>query len=239
MNARSYLILSEDPTAHAESLLDCGADALTLDLRADNRESWGNALRFLLTARQKKNRPEIFVWIEGIEDADSCLGHLKDAPPDGVFLDRATGRPSVERLGAKLAVFEAEAGLQDGATTIVALAAQSPEAVFALGDYAGCSPRLRALAFDAQSLAESLALDPLSAPVTTAKSLLILGAAAAGIPAIDMAFRGDMPAQTRCLEARSEGFGGLGTARREEISVINKMFAKQSVFSASRSRGLT
>jgi citrate lyase subunit beta/citryl-CoA lyase len=64
-----------------------------------------------------------------------------EAGPDGIMLPKAAGGPDVAHLGAKLAVREAEFGLPDGETRIVAIATETGRGVFALGTYAGASRR--------------------------------------------------------------------------------------------------
>jgi citrate lyase subunit beta / citryl-CoA lyase len=223
-NLRSCLILPDDPLRSAQALFLCDAEALVLDLRAAGDPSWRDALAFLQLARGVERRPQIHVRLSAQEDLDPALRRLSQAPPDGVFFDGAGGA-GVQRLGARLAVFEAEAGLEDGATAIVAIAAQTAAAVFLLGGYADCSPRLKALAFDSQALAGSLALDPAAAPVATARSLTILAAAAANVPAIAIV----EDCGSACLAAaRKDGFAGAATRRAEDIALINATFGQVS-----------
>jgi citrate lyase subunit beta/citryl-CoA lyase len=51
-----------------------------------------------------------------------------EAGPDGIMLPKAAGGPDVAHLGAKLAVREAEFGLPDGETRIVAIATETGRA---------------------------------------------------------------------------------------------------------------
>ncbi|WP_162009802.1 aldolase/citrate lyase family protein [Methylocystis heyeri] len=225
---RSCLILPEDPLPQAQEILSGGADAVMLDLRAADAAAWRNAISFLRLARSAKRRPATYVRPGPLDGGgfDAALSRLGGAPPDGIFLDSAEGAAGVQRLGAKLAVFEAENGLADGATAIAAIAAQSPAAVFLLGGYAGCSRRLEVLAFDPSALARALAVDPASPPVATARSLTILAAAAAGVPAIEIFCEGgDHEAgRERLLAARRDGFTGAATRRPKDIPIINETF---------------
>jgi citrate lyase subunit beta / citryl-CoA lyase len=224
---RSCLILSHDPAEEADFILASGADALMLDLR--DPKQWRSAACFLRLAHGKEPRAKTYVRLGALDetDFDFALARLKDAPFDGVFLDGAEGGASVQRLGARLAVFEAETERADGSIAIAAMAAQNPKAVFALGGYAGCSFRLSALGFDAKALARSLALDASSAPVAAARNLVILAAAAADVPA--MAFSpGEHPrTESDYRAARDEGFASAATTRREDIPMINRIFAKR------------
>jgi citrate lyase subunit beta / citryl-CoA lyase len=231
---RSCLILPEDPLPQAQESLCGGADALMLDLRDADAAGWRNAISFLRLAQSTQRRPGTYVRLGPLEGGgfDAALSRLGEAPPDGIFLDSGEGAAGVQRLGAKLAVFEAENGLADGATAIAAIAAQSPAAVFLLGGYAGCSRRLKVLAFDPSDLARSLAVDPAAAPVATARGLTILAAAAADVPAIEI-FCGREAGMERLLAARRDGFAGAATRRPKDIPLIDETFG--GALSADRS----
>jgi citrate lyase subunit beta/citryl-CoA lyase len=219
---RSCLILPDDPQLDAQAWLGCGASALLLDLRRPR----AGALAFLREARNLSPRPWIYARLGPVEHAaiDHALETLIDAPPDGIFLDGAEGGASVQHLAAKLAVFEARAGLAGGATTIVACAAQTPAAIFALQGYKHCSPRLKALAWESDAMAQELG----AAPLAVARGLLILGAAAAGLPALDAPCahpRDAAKLRADCFAVRADGFKGKLATTREEIAIIEEIFA--------------
>ncbi len=224
---RSCLILPDHPQLDAQAWLGCGASALLLDLRRPR----AGALAFLREARNLCPRPWIYARLGPVEHAaiDHALETLIDVPPDGIFLDGAEGGASVQHLAAKLAVFEARAGLAGGATTIVACAAQTPAAIFALQGYKRCSPRLKALAWESDAMAQELGAAPLgAAPLAVARGLLILGAAAAGLPALDAPCahpRDAAKLRADCLAARADGFKGKLATAREEIAIIEEIFA--------------
>jgi len=230
--ARSCLILPDDPWLEAEAWLACGASALLLDLR----EPRAGALAFLRRAREFGPRPALYARLGPVEHPgfDLALESMLQAPPDGIFLDEAEGGASVQHLAAKLAVFEARAGLADGAMTVIAGAAGTPAAIFALHSYKSCSPRLVALFWESEALARALALDGwpgvVPAPLVVARGLLVLGAAAAGLPALDVPSRHPNEAaelREDCLLARADGFQGKLATRREEIATIEEVFASR------------
>ena len=237
MATPSCLILPDDLRLEAKSWLACGASALLLDLR----EPRAGAVAFLRQAREFAPRPALYARLGPLEHPgfDLALESMLEAPPDGIFLDGAEGGASVQHLAAKLAVFEARAGLAGGATTIVACAAQTPAAIFALQGYKRCSPRLKALAWESDAMAQELGAQELgaqelgAAPLAVARGLLILGAAAAGLPALDAPCAHPHDAHPRdaaklradCLAARADGFKGKLATAREEIAIIEEIFA--------------
>ncbi len=227
---QSCLILPDDPRLEAQAWLDCGASALLLDLR----EPRAGAPAFLREALKTRPRPRIYAGLGPVAHpaVDQTLETLLQTPPDGIFLYGAEGGSSVQHLAAKLAVFEARAGLPAGAMTIVACAAQTPAAIFALHSYKDCSPRLKALASNSGDLAQALGTDAptgaASAPRRVARGLLVLGAAAANLPALDAPCalpRDDAARRAECLAARADGFAGKLATAREEIAIIEEIFA--------------
>lgn len=120
---------------------------------------------------------------------ESELAAVMPARPPTLFLPAAHGREVCD-LGGRLAVHEAELGLPDGATRIVAVIG-SALGLLNLTSFVGASPRLAGLAWDADALAAELgsprttAEGRWSAPLAQARGLVRLAAAAAGIDAID------------------------------------------------------
>lgn len=233
---RSYLLCAPHSDHDLDAALASGADALVLDLgerwddprRPSTREA---ARRFLLRARALAAHPALFVRAAPLDEAaiDADLEAAVRGGADGVFLAQACGGASVQRLSAKLAVWEAECGRDDGATRIVAMAAETPAAIFELGSYAGASRRLSGLAFDADALRRSLGVESSESsftgagPVAVARSLLLIGARAAGVAAIDCALLA--PDKDRRLAAKRDGFTSELTSFIREIPAINETFA--------------
>jgi len=223
---RSVLILSpHQPTPAAARA--SGASALLLRLGGFEREgreaarAWARA--FIRSAHALKDRPRIFAQVApapgGAVDAD--LAALVSPGLDGVFLEACEGRAHVRQLSVKLSVFEAEAGLPAGTVKIVALAAQTPAAVFALGGYREASARLEALAMDETPLPGG------ETARRTARALLVLAAAAAGVPALDVApDLAGAALDAACAAARREGLAGLAARSPAQIGAIERAFSE-------------
>jgi citrate lyase subunit beta/citryl-CoA lyase len=238
---RSYLVVPGDDPELISQGAASGADALILDLAnpaSVERRAAARAMvaRFL---RERAGRPglSLLVRVNGFESGltDDDLDAVMPGAPHGVVLPRSSGGADVTRLGAKLAVREAEFGLEDGATRIIAEATGTPRAVFGLGTYAGASRRLSALAWSARGLAMELgALTPLtpagvlSDPLQLARGLCLFGAAAAGVAAID-APHDDVDNAAglgeAVEEARRDGFTGKLAIHPAQIEAINRGFS--------------
>ncbi|MBX9933910.1 MAG: hypothetical protein K2Y56_20710 [Methylobacterium sp.] len=109
------------------------------------------------------------------------------------------GGRDVARLGCHLAVHEAEAGLPDGSTRILALV-ECAAAVLALPSLVRSSPRLCGIAWDAEALARDIgtrggrdANGTLIPPLALVRSQVLLVAAAAGVEALVAAGSDEAP----------------------------------------------
>ncbi len=235
---RAYLIVRAARDVGPDAALSCGADALVVDLGdwtndAERQDTRAAARRLLIDAGKTEDRPALYVRVAPLESAaiDGDLEALVPAAPDGVFLSQACGGASLQRLSAKLAVREAECGGEDGATGIVAMATQTPAAIFELGSYAGATRRLEALAFDCDSAALPGRVQPPGGPTgpfALARALTVFGAAAAQVAAIDRPFPD--PADERglrdeCLFALRDGFSAKLAAYPTQIRLIKETFA--------------
>lgn len=238
----SYLFVDAARERDVSAAASSGADALVLDLgdwtndgaRASARDA---ARRFLLEAASATTRPARFVLVAPVESAaiDADLAAVVPAGADGVFLPEARGGGSIQHLSAKLAVAEAECGRGDGAMRIVAMATQTPAAIFELSTYAGASRRLAALALDFDALRRAIgaetersAPDVLTTPFAFARASLVLAAAAARLPAIDRPFTDvldESGLREECRAARRDGFAAKLAVCPAQIRVINETFS--------------
>lgn len=204
-----------------EAALASGAVALMLDLgenatgaRAAARHA---AADFLARRRGATAIVRLAPLASGLVDAD--LDVVMPGAPEAVLLPGAVGGRDLQHLGAKLAVREAEHGLPPGRTRIAAAPADTAPGVLALPTLAGASLRLMALAWEAAALARALGVETDASPVQAARDLLILAAAAAGVPALDCSVGEDDVAEA-CSAARRAGFAGRLARRPEELAIM-------------------
>lgn len=203
--------------------LRSGAAAALLDLSSP--EALREGVAWLRRAREMRVRPRIFVKPPPLA-ADAffpLLDALLPTPPDGLLLAAAESGSEAQRLSARLAVFEAEAGLPDGATRILAEIA-TPAGVLSLARFGPRPPRLAGFLFAGTKLAERLDVAADAAPVRQARAEIVLAAAACGVPALDDACSAPQALQAECLAARRDGFLGKCATRPEEIATIEAAF---------------
>ncbi|MBM6596015.1 HpcH/HpaI aldolase/citrate lyase family protein [Microvirga pudoricolor] len=238
---RSLLFVPGDSARKLEKGLSSGADVLLIDLEdsvalSAKEEARRTTLAFLQSAMPQADRPRLFVRVNGLTTGltDADLDGVMPASPDGLVLPKTVGGPDVSHLGAKIAVREAEYGLKDGGTRILAIATENARGVFALGTFAGASHRLMGITWGAEDLSADLGAETnrredgaYADPYRLARSLTLLGAAAAEVDAIDSVFTTfrDLDGLAReCRDARRDGFVAKMAIHPAQVPVINDAF---------------
>src|SRR5256885_2388392 len=146
---RSMLFVPADSERKLARGIDSGADALILDLEdsvaAANRPTARRLARDFLEAHGA-DRLLRYVRVNPLASglALDDLGATVAGRPDGILLPKCLPE-DVRTLDHYLSAFEAAAGAPLGKIRIIAIATETPQAVFALGGYAGVSPRLEAI----------------------------------------------------------------------------------------------
>ncbi|HYF56913.1 MAG TPA: CoA ester lyase [Salinarimonas sp.] len=239
---RSLLFVPGDSARKLEKALASGADALIVDLEdsvapSAKAEARSVTAGFLREALAQAARPRLLVRVNaldtGLTDAD--LDAVMTAGPDGIVLPKTVGGPDVAHLGAKLAVREAEYGLPDGETRILAIATETARGVFALGTLAGASHRLSGVTWGGEDLSADLGAETnrdetgrYTEPYRLARSLALLAAAAAEADAIDSVytnFRDMEGLAAECRASRRDGFVAKMAIHPAQVPVINEAFA--------------
>jgi citrate lyase subunit beta/citryl-CoA lyase len=234
---RSILLVSASSRPAFESALASEADILAIDLAgADETQAEHarkNAAAWIVEARGSGRRCLALVHPLDSGLADRDLDAVMPAQPEGIILPDACGGRDVQHLGAKLAVREAECGLPDGYAHILALAADTPAAIFELGSFARATRRLIGLGRNEQRLKERLgifsATDPRPEPLAVARALCLFAAAAAKTPAYDCAEPGEgKDFVEACAQAARDGFAGKFALTAAQAKIINAAFAEKA-----------
>ncbi len=239
---RSLLFVPGDSARKLEKGMASGADALIIDLEDSVAPSAKTEARtvtagFLREALDHSVRPRLLVRVNaldtGLTDAD--LDAVMTAGPDGIVLPKTVGGPDVTHLAAKLAVREAEYGLADGGTRILAIATETARGIFALGTLAGASHRLMGVTWGGEDLSADLGAETnrgpdgrYTEPYRLARSLALFAAAAAEADAVDSVytnFRDMEGLAAECREGRRDGFVAKMAIHPAQVPVINEAFA--------------
>ena len=238
---RSLLFVPADQPAKLAKALGCGADAVILDLEdsvapARKQTAREGAAAFLRDHAGAAARPRLVVRVNALATdlTDADLDAVVTARPDAIMLPKAEGAVSVVHLDAKLTAREALAGIPEGGIAIIPLATETARSLFVTGSYREASPRLTALTWGAEDLAADLGVEAnrdaegafLDA-FRLARTLCIVGAASAGVPAIDtvyLDFRDDAGLRRECEAARRDGFTAKLAIHPAQVPVINEVF---------------
>lgn len=237
-NARSWLFAPGDSERKMEKAAGGSADVVIFDLEdavaeAEKPKARGQVAAFL--AAQPPDRSRLWVRINPLQGLHALadLATVMRARPGGIMLPKARGRTDVERLDRCLSDLEAAAGIAQGLTRVIALVTETAESMFTTGTYAG-APRLAAMTWGAEDLADAVgAADNRNADGSyafmfeMARSFCLLGAAAAGVAAIETIhgdFRDEVGLRRRAQQARRAGFRGMLAIHPAQVDVINEAF---------------
>jgi citrate lyase subunit beta/citryl-CoA lyase len=235
---RSLLFVPADSERKLARAPEAGADGLILDLEDSvvpaNRQRARAAVRGFLEATRGAGF-ERWVRINPLagDAALDDLGAIVAGRPEGIFLPKCM--PSdLATLDHYLAAFETASSIPRGTIRIIAIATETPAAMFAMGGYAGVSPRLHGITWGAEDLAAAIGgnnrrHDGVYEDVyRLARSLCLLAAAAAGVAPLDTIhtdFRDAAALAAECAAARRAGFTGKLAIHPAQIEAINSAFA--------------
>ena len=234
---RSFLFVPADSERKLARGPRSGADALILDLEdsvvpANRPVARIQARAFLDATNSAGFRRWVRINPLASGAALDDLAATVPGKPDGILLPKC-GPEELRTLDHYLSAFETAAALPPGAIRVVAIATETPAAMFALGNYAGVSPRLEGITWGAEDLAACIGgsnrrLDGAYDDVyRLARSLCLLAAAAAGVMPIDTIytdFRDETGLAAECAAARRSGFTAKMAIHPAQIPVINREF---------------
>jgi citrate lyase subunit beta / citryl-CoA lyase len=238
MKMRSWLFAPGDSEKKMTKAADGPADVVIFDLEdavtTENKPLARTMVHDFLAANTF--RPErLWVRINPF-DGPYTLGDLAvimPGRPGGIMLPKVYGRADVEKLDHCLSALEVANGIAEGSTPVIVLVTETAEAMFHTGDYKG-APRVIALTWGAEDLADSIGASSNRNPdgsysftYELARSLTVLGAATAGVAAIETIqgdFRDLEGLKARAEQVRRDGFRGMLAIHPAQVEVINAAF---------------
>jgi citrate lyase subunit beta/citryl-CoA lyase len=238
LNARSWLFAPGDSERKMEKATGGATDIVIFDLEDAVAEAEKPKARSMVSAFLRVNakaRERLWVRINPIQGPHALadLAAVMPAGPGGIMLPKPRGRADAELLGHYLTALEAAAGTPLGATRMILLVGETPESMLATGSFVGV-PRLAAMTWGAEDLATALGatdnrLEDGSYDFTyqMARSLCLVGAATAGVPAIETIhgdFRDEAGLRKRAAQVRRAGFRGMLAIHPAQVDVINETF---------------
>lgn len=205
-------------------------DAVATENKARAREMVHDVLKGHAAQRQR-----LWVRINPFDGPHSLadLAAIMPARPGGIMLPKVHGRFDVEKLDHCLSALEVANAIEEGSTPVIVLITETAEAMFHTGSYKG-APRVVALTWGAEDLADSIGASAntnadgsYGFTYELARSLTVLGAATAGVAAIETisADYTDLDAlRLRAEKVRRDGFRGMLAIHPAQVDVINAAF---------------
>ncbi|MCJ2186904.1 HpcH/HpaI aldolase/citrate lyase family protein [Novosphingobium beihaiensis] len=238
ISARSWLFAPGDSEKKMTKAMEGEADIVLIDLEdavaIDNKANARPMVHDFIKAHPEQ-RHRLWVRVNPLDGPYTLLdlAAVMPAHPGGIMLPKVYGRQDVETLDKYLEAFEVANGIEQGSTPLIVLMTETAEAMFHWGDYKGC-PRVVALTWGAEDLADSIGAssnrDPdgsYSFTYEMARSFCVLGAATAGVTAIETIsadFRDLDALKARAEKVRRDGYRGMMAIHPAQVPVINAAF---------------
>src|SRR6516162_3463890 len=157
---RSLLFVPADSERKLARAPHSGADALILDLEdsvvpANRPVARCQARDFLASIGGERFRRYVRINPLSSSAALDDLAAVVPGKPDGILLPKCVPE-DLRTLDHYLAALEVATSISCGTIRVIAIATETPAAMFALGGYAGVSARLEAITWGAEDLAACL-----------------------------------------------------------------------------------
>lgn len=238
ISARSWLFAPGDSERKMEKATAGAADIVIFDLEDAVAEGEKPKARSMVSAFLKANtkcRERLWVRINPLQGPHALadLAAVVPGRPGGIMLPKSRGRADVELLDHYLTALEVSGGIEPPAIKVIALVTETAEGMFTTGSYAG-APRLVAMTWGAEDLADAVGASEnrnqdgtYAFTYQMARSLCLLGAAAAGVAAIETIqgdFRDEAGLRQRAEQVRRAGYRGMLAIHPAQVDVINEAF---------------
>lgn len=237
LRMRSWLFAPGDSERKMEKAASSGADIALFDLEDAVAEAEKPRARSMVCAllKAQSQRARLWVRINPLQGPHALqdLAAIMPAAPGGIMLPKARGRADVERLDNYLSALEVASGITQGSTKVIVLVTETAEGMFSTGSYTG-APRVVALTWGAEDLADALGASENRDPdgsygftYELARSLCLVGAAAAGFAAIETIhgdFKDEEGLRRRAQQVRRAGYRGMLAIHPAQVEIINQAF---------------
>ena len=238
VSARSWLFVPGDSGKKMTKAMESEADIVLIDLEdavAPGNKAAARPMVHDFIKAHPQQRHRLWVRINPLDGPYTLadLAAVMPARPGGIMLPKVYGRVDVEKLDHCLSALEVANGLEEGSTPVIVLITETAEAMFHTGSYKG-APRVVALTWGAEDLADSIGASSNRNPdgsysftYELARSLTVVGAAAAGVTAIETIsadFKDLDALRVRAEKVRRDGFRGMMAIHPAQVPVINAAF---------------
>ncbi len=238
LKMRSWLFAPGDSASKMAKATEGSADIVLFDLEdavVPENKPLARTMVHDFLRNHPDHRRRLWVRVNPLDGPWTLddLAAIMPAKPGGIMLPKVFGRADVERLDHYLSAFEAAHGIDRGSTPVIVLVTETAEAMFHTGDYKG-APRVVALTWGAEDLADCIGASSNRNPdgsygftYELARSFCLLGAATAGVTAIETIqseFHDLEGLRTRAEQVRRDGYRGMLAIHPAQVDVINAAF---------------
>ena len=238
LKMRSWLFAPGDSEKKMAKAAEGSADIALFDLEdavATENKPLARTIVHDFLASHAEGRERLWVRINPLDGPHTLddLVAIMPARPGGIMLPKVYGRQDVDLLDHYLSALEVANGIERGSTPVIVLVTETAEAMFHTGDYKG-APRVVALTWGAEDLADSIGASSnrnadgsYGFTYELARSMCLLGAATAGVTAIETIqgdFRDLDGLKTRAEKVRRDGYRGMLAIHPAQVDVINAAF---------------
>ncbi|HUD27223.1 MAG TPA: CoA ester lyase [Novosphingobium sp.] len=236
--ARSWLFAPGDSEKKMTKAMEGEADIVLIDLEdavAPDAKAAARPMVHDFIKAHPEQRARLWVRINPFDGPHTLhdLAAVIPAHPGGIMLPKVYSRAEVEKLDHCLSALEVANGIEEGSIPVIVLITETAEGMFHTGSYKG-APRVVALTWGAEDLADSIGASSNRNPdgsysftYELARSLTVLGAATAGVTAIETIsadFRDLEALRIRAEKVRRDGFRGMMAIHPAQVPVINAAF---------------
>lgn len=238
-SARSWLFAPGDSDKKMEKAAASAADIALFDLEDAVAEAGKPKAREMVLAVLNKTplaaRSRLWVRINPLQGPHALadLAAVMPGKPGGIMVPKTRGGADLVVLDHYLSALEAANGIEPGSTKVFPLVTETAEGMLSTVTYVG-APRLVAMTWGAEDLADELGASEnknadgsYGFTYELARSLCLVGAAAARVAAIDTIqgdFRDLDGLRRRATQCRRAGFRGMLAIHPAQVEVINEAF---------------
>lgn len=237
-SARSWLFAPGDSEKKMEKAAASAADIAIFDLEdavAEAEKPRARALVLAFLQAQPADRSRLWVRINPLQGPHALadLAAVMPGRPGGIMVPKTRGGADLVVLDHYLSALEVANGIEPGSTRVFPLVTETAEGMLTTGSYID-APRLVAMTWGAEDLADDLGASEnknadgsYGFTYELARSLCLVGAAAARVAAIDTIqgdFRDLEGLRRRATQCRRAGFRGMLAIHPAQVEVINAAF---------------
>jgi len=199
-----------------------------------------------------RERLPLFVRVNGLSTGLTMadLEAVVRCRPYGVMLPKCASGRDVATLDAYVTKLEADHGVATGSLRILPIVTETAASLFGLGSYASeAGPRLCGMFWGGEDLASDIGAlanrdsdGRYTSPYRLARTLTLLGAAAAQVQAIDAVytnFRDPEGLKAESTEAVRDGFTAKVAIHPDQVGLINEVFTPSDAAVAWARRVIT